>query len=100
MNVVTVAELRAAVDDDAYVVDVREPVEFAGGHVPGARLVPLATVPAALPELPRDRTIYVVCEVGARSERAALFLVRHGFDARNVAGGTRAWASAGYPVEY
>ncbi len=100
MNVVTVTELRAALDADAYVVDVREPAEFAAGHVPGARLVPLSTVPAALPDFPRDRTIYVVCEVGARSEQAARFLAHHGLDARNVVGGTRAWVAAGHGVEY
>lgn len=80
-------------------IDVREPAEFAQAHVPGARLVPLNTVPAALDDLPRDRRVYVVCAVGARSAAAVDYLVAAGVDAVNVAGGTRAWLASGHPAE-
>ena len=80
---------------DLELVDVREPGEFAQAHVPGARLVPLGTLQGALGELPRDRRLYVVCAVGARSAAAAEFLVSQGLDAVNVAGGTRAWVASG-----
>ena len=99
MQSVDVADLRAILERAPCLIDVREPEEFAGGHVPGARLVPLATVPAAVPELPTDAPIYVICAVGARSAHAATFLTQQGFDARNVDGGTRAWRAAGYPLE-
>jgi rhodanese-related sulfurtransferase len=99
MQSVDVADLRAILERAPCLIDVREPEEFAGGHVPGARLVPLATVPAAVPELPTDAPIYVICEVGARSAHAATFLTQQGFDAHNVDGGTRAWVAAGYPLE-
>ena len=100
MGSVSVSDLRAALDQKAScLIDVREPDEFAAGHVPGARLVPLSTVPAALPMLPSDEPVYVICEVGARSAYAAMFLSQRGIDARNVDGGTQAWMAAGYPVE-
>lgn len=95
---VSVAELAAAQEAGELVVDVREPEEYVQGHVPGAVLMPLATVPARYPELPRDRTVYVVCAVGARSMQAAQYLAKLGYDARNVAGGTNDWMAAGNPV--
>lgn len=93
---ITVDELDALLaEGDIELVDVREPSEFAQAHVPGARLVPLGTIHTALGELPRDRRLYIVCAVGARSAAAAEFLVEQGFDAVNVAGGTRAWLASG-----
>jgi rhodanese-related sulfurtransferase len=100
MRSVSVHDLKAALDDgEAVVVDVREPDEFAQGHVPGARLVPLQTVPGLVGELPADEPVYLVCAVGARRAQAAMFLAQHGVDAVNVDGGTRDWMVAGYPVE-
>jgi rhodanese-related sulfurtransferase len=100
MRSVSVHDLKAALDDgEAVVVDVREPDEFAQGHVPGARLVPLQTVPGLVGELPADEPVYLVCAVGARSAQAAMLLAQHGVDAVNVDGGTRDWLMAGYPVE-
>ena len=96
---VGVNELAAAAVDGAVVVDVREPDEYARGHIPNAILMPLATVPVRYSELPRDEPLYFVCAVGARSMQAAQFLAQLGFDARNVAGGTHDWMAAGMPVE-
>jgi rhodanese-related sulfurtransferase len=96
---VTVAELKAALDqEDAYVVDVREPGEYDSGHVPGAVLMPMATIPVRHHELPRERTVYVICEVGGRSHTAAGWLGQQGYDVRNVSGGTSDWRTLGYPV--
>lgn len=100
MRSVTVHQLRQALHaSDVLVVDVREPGEFAAGHVPGAQLRPLATVPTLIGDLPADRPVYLVCAVGGRSGQAAAFLSRHGVDAVNVDGGTQEWIAAGYPVE-
>ena len=99
VTTVTVAELRAALGAGATVIDVREPYEYAAGHIPGARLVPLMTVPSVVEELRSDRPVYLVCAVGARSAQAAAYLARLGVDAVNVAGGTVEWATAGYPLE-
>lgn len=52
----------------AIVIDVREPGEFAAGHIPGARNMPLSRFdPAAVP---RDQPVILVCQAGARSARA------------------------------
>ncbi len=88
----------AAHADGGYVIDVREPYEYAAGHVPGARLVPLAQLPHHAAELPAGETVYVICASGNRSWTAAQYLIRRGFDARSVAGGTGDWAPRGLPV--
>lgn len=90
-------EARAA---DVTVLDVREPEEFAAGHVPGAVNLPQADLASRLDEVPRDRPVLVVCQAGMRSRRAAQFLRQQGFErVRSVSGGTAAWRAArGLPV--
>jgi rhodanese-related sulfurtransferase len=78
--------------------DVRQPDEYAEGHVPGAVLVPLGEVPDHLADFPTDRPVYVVCRSGARSANACGFLRASGVDAINVTGGTLAWIEAGFDV--
>lgn len=80
-------------------VDVREPEEYAAARVPGARLIPLATIPGHLEQLDRARPVYLICATGGRSSNAAEWLVAQGFDAVNVAGGTKAWVLSGRNVD-
>ena len=82
----------------AVVIDVREPYEYASGHVPGARLIPLASLPAHTAGLPGDQPVYIICATGNRSLTAARFLASRGVDARSVAGGTSGWMARGLPV--
>jgi rhodanese-related sulfurtransferase len=82
----------------AVVVDVREPGEYVRGHVPGAALMPMGHLPSGLAALPRRGPVYVICASGNRSLAMTGFLVRAGFDAYSVAGGTSAWARAGRPL--
>jgi rhodanese-related sulfurtransferase len=98
---VSVADLAALLADDPSIplVDVREHDEYVAGHVPSAAHMPLSTVPLRHDELPRDRTVFVVCAVGGRSAQAVAWLNEHGYDAVNVEGGTRDWVMNGYPVE-
>jgi rhodanese-related sulfurtransferase len=85
---------------DALVLDVREPHEYAAGHVPGALSIPQADLALRLEELPRERELLVVCESGRRSLAAAKFLKQVGFSkVSNLAGGTSAWRNAGRPTE-
>lgn len=84
--------------DGAVVIDVREPYEYLSGHVPGARLMPLQTVPAHGRDLPAGRPVYVICATGNRSLAAAEWLSQLGYDARSVSGGTTEWMGYGYPV--
>ena len=96
----TLDELDAARAAGAQIVDVRESDEYAEGHVPGARLMPLGLVPVLAHELSsKDTPVHVVCASGARSAQAAEILRRAGVSARSVAGGTSAWIRSGRPVE-
>jgi len=83
------------------IIDVRSPAEYARGHVPGAKLIALNTVPARADEFPADADIYLICHSGMRSAQAAAWLAEHHGHQRliNVEGGTLAWAEAGYPLE-
>ena len=95
---VDVRAFAAAHRDGAVVVDVREPGEYASGHVPGATMMPLAQVHMRLRDLPRREPIYVICASGNRSRTAASWMDSAGITAISVAGGTGAWASAGRPL--
>ena len=81
------------------VVDVREDAEWAGGRLPGSRRVPLGRLRDKLAsELTRDGIIFV-CAAGVRSLLAARLAERAGFkQVFNLAGGTRAWSTAGLPL--
>ncbi len=92
---VTIDELEVALQSGARVVDVRESDEYDQGHVPGAVLVPLATVPASLDRFAAEGPTYVICRTGARSHRACEFLEDQGLDVFNVVGGTMAWIISG-----
>jgi rhodanese-related sulfurtransferase len=95
---IDIAELARLRADGVPVIDVREPDEYTAAHVPGAVLVPLATVPDNLDVVPTEGTVYVICAKGGRSLKAAEFYRAKGIDAVNVAGGTTAWVDAGNPV--
>ena len=84
----------------ALVVDVREADEFAAGHVPGAINLPLSQFdPAAIPD-PAGRTIVLNCLGGKRSGMALdqCAAAQAAIDT-HLAGGFKAWADAGLPVE-
>jgi rhodanese-related sulfurtransferase len=95
---VDLSTFMAAHADGSVVVDVREPYEYLAGHVPGAKLLPLAGLPGRLSELPTDRPVFVICATGNRSLAAAGWMRAAGIDAYSVAGGTSGWARMGRPV--
>ncbi len=85
----------------AVVIDVREPLEWATGHVPGALLVPLGALREALPTLPRDRTLIAICEAGVRSCTAASIIAAAGFaDVAHVPAGSSGYRRSGLPLAY
>ena len=105
----TAQEMHEA-QDSLLLLDVREPEEFAAGHVPGAVNVPRGLLEGAAdpdykrphPELStaRDRTVLVLCATGGRSAMAAATLHTMGFgDVRNVAGGLANWVAEDEPFE-
>jgi rhodanese-related sulfurtransferase len=88
------------IDEDAVMVDVREPMEFAAGHAPGAILIPLGELPYRLGELPDtdEAPVAITCRSGNRSARAVAWLTQQGFDVFNMDGGMRAWEASGKQV--
>jgi rhodanese-related sulfurtransferase len=81
-----------------YLLDVREPHEYADGHIAGATLMPLGELARRIGELPRDREIVCVCRSGNRSGVAARHLVGAGYNVANLSGGMIGWSHAGLPV--
>lgn len=97
---VSVDELEQAIAAGAAVVDVREADEFDSGHVPNARHIALNTIPENLNLIPKDQPVWLICQGGVRSMKAAEYLEAQGYDVVSVAGGTRSWIGAGKPVSF
>ena len=92
-------EARKALLDGAAAIDVREPDEFASGHIEGAVHAPLGTLEAGLDKLPKDRPIVAYCGHGERAASAISILERAGFEPLlNLNGGFDVWREAGFPV--
>jgi len=87
------ADWRRVADTGALLVDVREPAEYAAGHVAGAVNVPLSELRRRLDELPRDRELWLYCQAGQRSYYALRALRQRGYDARNLPGGYETWTA-------
>ena len=81
-------------------VDVRQPDEYAAGHIAGAILAPLDSVKEKLAAVPKDQEIVLICRSGRRSGIAYKELAAEGFtNLRNMHDGMIKWLEAGYPVE-
>jgi adenylyltransferase/sulfurtransferase len=88
-------ELKRRIDagERPYVLDVREPWEFAISSLAGSTNIPLNEIPLRLKELDADSDIIVMCKAGGRSRSAAAFLLARGFKkVGNLHGGIDAWA--------
>lgn len=98
-HIITNEELQEKLAEKPAILDVREPMEYAFGHIPGAKLVPFGQLEEALEELKdlRDQEIYVVCRTGNRSDMACQILSEKGFaKVKNVVPGMSEWTG---PVE-
>jgi rhodanese-related sulfurtransferase len=86
----------------AVLVDVREPEEFATGHMIGAKNVPLNQLDEKLASTVKNKNVplLLVCATGARAQRAVAMAKKLGYEqAQAVAGGLKAWKDANLPVE-
>ncbi|HEX4897760.1 MAG TPA: rhodanese-like domain-containing protein [Candidatus Limnocylindrales bacterium] len=99
-STVSVADAAVLRDDGAIIIDVREPDEWAAGHIPGAILIPLGELPSRIGDVPPNRPIVVVCRSGNRSAQGRDILIGAGFPAvTSLDGGMNDWAGAGLPIE-
>ncbi len=84
--------------EDYLILDVRNPDEYAEGHLEGAALIPVSELEGRLSELPEDKPIIVYCKSGGRSAQAANILVENGFDQIFDMGGIMDWIDDGLPI--
>jgi queuine tRNA-ribosyltransferase len=94
----TISPADAHATTDAFILDVREDDERAQARVDGTHHIPLGSLVERVDEVPRDRTVYVMCALGGRSARATQYLEAQGVDAVNIDGGITEWHRAGLPV--
>ncbi len=81
----------------AQILDVREPEEWAAGHIEGAVHIPMGELGGRRDELADDRPIVAVCRSGARSGQVTAALQGAGYEAHNREGGMQAWARSDLP---
>ncbi|RNL81430.1 rhodanese-like domain-containing protein [Nocardioides marmorisolisilvae] len=92
---VSVAQVPDPLPDGLFVVDVREPVEWAHGRIDGSVHIPMSQFVERIAEVPNDQQVLVVCKVGGRSAQVTQYLVQSGYEAVNLDGGVLEWAAAG-----
>ncbi|MDO8385670.1 MAG: rhodanese-like domain-containing protein [Polaromonas sp.] len=88
--------------DKAVVIDVSEVEEFAGGHVVGAKNIPLSQLEEKLPATVKNKALplILVCPSGARANRALAMAKKLGYEqAQCLAGGLKSWKEANLPLE-
>jgi rhodanese-related sulfurtransferase len=96
INVSQASDLRT---QGAFILDVRQPEEWAQFHIPGATLIPLGDLPNRLNEVPKDKEVVVVCRTGHRSAQGRDILKNAGFTkVTSMAGGVTQWQTAGLPI--
>lgn len=86
-------EAKQLIDDNKVaVIDVRTPEEFAEGHIPNSKLIPLQELESRLDELNKDEPYLIVCRSGNRSAQASELLGNNGFKKiYNMTGGMNMW---------
>lgn len=84
----------AGISPDDILLDVRNEAEFAAGTIPGAINIPVDELRGRLDELPRDKNIFIFCQIGLRGYLAQRILLQHGYKSvRNVSGGYALWTA-------
>jgi rhodanese-related sulfurtransferase len=101
-HVTTAEAIRLMNHEKGVLVDVREPDEYRGGHIPNALNLPLSGLAGSLKQIDKHkaRPLIICCRTSQRSARAAVALRKQGFDRVQVlAGGITAWQGENLPVE-
>ncbi|SMG10514.1 Rhodanese-related sulfurtransferase [Marivirga sericea] len=102
----TVGELHAIEftdDNEQLVLDVRTPQEYAEGKISGSQNLDVLKTDlftTSIEKLDKEKTYYVICRSGSRSQKAADLMTEAGFkNVKNITGGMQAWEAANFPVE-
>jgi rhodanese-related sulfurtransferase len=93
-------QTRLAQGENLTVIDLRQPVEYQAGHIPGAINIFLQEIPTRLHELPQDRDLVFQCWHGVTSIEAAGFVIQHGWPAASISslsGGMAGWVGTHGP---
>ena len=101
LDLITVHELKAKIDkaESFTLLDVRSQDEWEAGHIAGAKHIYVGHVEQKLAEIPSDKPVVVICNIGRRASIAASLLLRAGYSrVSNVLGSMAAWRQAGYPT--
>ena len=93
-------EVDGLIAKGAFLLDVREDFELATGVLGNAYTIPLGDIRARMSELPKDKTIYVFCQVGHRGYNAARILMQNGFTVKNLDGGYKTYKQANTTLNY
>jgi rhodanese-related sulfurtransferase len=99
MPEVSPSQAQQLIGSGAQLVDVRTDAEYAAGHIPGARHVPLAELQSEAAGLEREQPLVVYCRSGERSGMAADAFAASGWDAHSIEGGLLQWADERLPLE-
>lgn len=100
-GLISVQELKTWLnkEDDLFILDVREDEKWKQGHIPGSVNIFSGYLEKRVSELPTNRQIVIVCNIGNRASLAASILTRAGFrNVHNVLGGMIAWKNAGFEI--
>ena len=89
MKTTTMQDLIEVMKNEADIIDIRETFEYASGHVPTARNIPMSEIESRLEEV--NNGSYIICQSGARSAQVTQWLAANDIDVINVLGGTNAW---------
>jgi rhodanese-related sulfurtransferase len=95
---ISVDEAYKMYQDGTFVLDVRTPEEWNEFHAPNTTLIPLDELASRVTELPKDRSIVVVCRSGNRSQTGRDILLQAGIAATSMNGGLNEWRASGHPV--
>ncbi len=94
---ISVAQAAAKRQAGAFILDVRQPEEWADANIPGSTLIPLGELENRINELPQNQEIVVVCRSGNRSAQGRDILKQAGFNqVTSMAGGLNEWKAVGY----
>ncbi len=96
VKTIRVDEINEITKNGGILIDVREKEEFEVENIEGSKNIPLAEIRNRLNEIPKDKKIYLTCQVGIRAYNGTRILKQLGFDVTNLDGGFRSYKQLYY----